>query len=218
MDAVQVMIVEDQAMLAAGLRRRLNRLGYIISDLAATGEEAVIKALDGEHDVILMDIRLRGQIDGVEAAKRIREQCTIPIVFATAYADEETVSRAATIQPDGYVLKPYDDAALKRAIEIAVARPTVRGQVNQPYTAAAPREPAPSTVPPELIHKLNNELAFVRCSIESLGLEGPLTPAQDGLVRTAMEHLANVIAGVSTLQQSVASGLPTMLATGAAVH
>src|SRR5687768_9361835 len=97
----RILIVEDQRLIAADLENTLRKLGYVMAGSVASGEEAVPKASETRPDLVLMDIRLRGDMDGVEAAQAIRAQLDIPVVYLTAYADEETILRAKTTTPFG---------------------------------------------------------------------------------------------------------------------
>lgn len=118
----KILIVEDESIVALDLRYRLDNLGYEVSDIVASGEEAIEKTADLAPDLILMDIRLAGKMDGVEAAAQIRDRWGIPVIYITAYADEETVKRAKVTHPLGYLVKPFDDRDLHTTIEIALYR------------------------------------------------------------------------------------------------
>ena len=99
----RVLVVEDQRLVAADLEDTLKRLGYEVVGSVASGEEAIAKSIDVRPDLVLMDIRLRGEMDGIQAAAAIRERMEVPIVYLTAYADEETVRRAMVTGPFGYI-------------------------------------------------------------------------------------------------------------------
>ena len=116
----RIFIVEDQRLIAADLENTLSKLGYQIVGTAAAGEEAIRKTDETRPDLVLMDIRLRGELDGIQAAMAIRQRAAIPIVYLTAYADEETILRAKVTSPFGYVVKPINQRELRAAIEIAL--------------------------------------------------------------------------------------------------
>lgn len=116
----RILIVDDQRIIAADLEQTLARLGYSVVGVASAGEEAVRKAGELGPELILMDIRLRGDMDGIEAAGIIRERLDVPVVYLTAYADEETILRAKVTTPFGYVVKPFNERELRAAIEIAL--------------------------------------------------------------------------------------------------
>jgi signal transduction histidine kinase len=115
-----VLIVEDEAIVAADLAKILRRLGYEISGLAARGEEAVALARDRHPDVVLMDIRLAGGMDGIEAAEQIRRLFDLPVVYLTAHSDRATLQRAKLTEPFGYILKPFEERELETHIEMAL--------------------------------------------------------------------------------------------------
>ena len=120
MDKPRVLIVEDSGLIANRLRRRLQALGYQISAVVSSGTEAVQTAVEAHPDVVLMDIELSGEMDGVEAATQIRARCDIPVVYLTAHADRPVVERAKVTKPSGYIVKPFKDRDLFSSIEIAL--------------------------------------------------------------------------------------------------
>jgi len=109
MAKTEILIVEDERITAEDIRLSLGGLGYAVTGMASSGEEAIRKAKELHPDLVLMDIVLGGDMDGIEAAKRIRARFNIPVVYLTAYADEKTLERAKVTQPFGYILKPFDD-------------------------------------------------------------------------------------------------------------
>jgi two-component system, cell cycle sensor histidine kinase and response regulator CckA len=115
--AARILIVEDERLIAIDLQRRLTRLGYTVVALAASGMEAIQKALTLRPDVVLMDIRLQGPMDGVEAAREIRASLRVPVVFMTAYVDEETTQRIRATSPWGYLHKPFTVQLVQSMLE-----------------------------------------------------------------------------------------------------
>lgn len=122
MTKANILIVEDEPIVAMDVQRRLQHLGYNAPHVATSGEEAVEQArlLAPAPDIILMDIMLPGEIDGIEATARIRQHCTVPVIYLTAYADEEILDRAKITEPFGYILKPFEDRELQTCIEMAL--------------------------------------------------------------------------------------------------
>ncbi len=116
----KVLIVEDEAIVAADLASKLVHLGCRVVGNVARGEDAVIVAGEQRPDIVLMDVRLSGAIDGIEAAQRIRSVHDIPVVYLTAHSDPETLSRALGTEPFGYVLKPFEDRDLQTQIEVGL--------------------------------------------------------------------------------------------------
>src|SRR6266404_8995407 len=114
----KVLVVEDEGLIAHDISSRLEAMGHEVIATVGTGEEAIEKA--GEAEIVLMDIRLDGRLDGVEAATEIRNRYHVPVVFLTAHADRATLDRAKMAEPFGYIVKPLAHAALNTSIEIAM--------------------------------------------------------------------------------------------------
>ncbi len=127
----RVLIVEDEKIIALDLQRRLEKFGYSVVGLCATAEDAIATALDVLPDIILMDIMLGGEQDGVDAAVAIRQVRSIPVVFLTAYADDRTVERAKKAEPVGYVLKPFKERELQTTIDIALYKADVDRKLQE---------------------------------------------------------------------------------------
>jgi len=125
------MVVEDEGIVAADIQDRLRALGYGVAAVVESGEEAERTAGSSRPDLVLMDILLKGDIDGVEAAERIRTNWDIPVVFLTAHADETTLQRAKITAPFGYILKPFDDRELHSTIEIALFRHATQAKLKK---------------------------------------------------------------------------------------
>ncbi len=120
MKAARILIVEDEAIVALDLRTQLTQLGYVVVETVARGEAAIEAAEKHRPDLVLMDIRLQGKMDGVEAAEVINTRFQLPVVYLTAHADESTVDRARITKPFGYILKPFDGRELRTVIEMAL--------------------------------------------------------------------------------------------------
>jgi PAS domain S-box-containing protein len=120
MTAARVLIVEDERVVARHIQTRLAHLGYDTVGITGSGEEAVRLAAELRPDLVLMDIRLDGPMDGVAAAQQIRDRSQVPVVYLTAYADDDTLRRARVTEPFGYVLKPFDERELRTAVEMAL--------------------------------------------------------------------------------------------------
>ena len=108
----KILIVEDEFIEAADLKKRLEKLGYTVVGMAATGQDAIKKTEDTYPDLVLMDIMLKGKMNGIEAAHSIRELHDIPVIYLTAYFDNKTLEMAKKTAPYGYILKPYEDMGL----------------------------------------------------------------------------------------------------------
>ena len=117
----RILVVEDDRIIARSLRMILERLGYEVTALASTGQAAIREAEENKPDLILMDIVLDGAMDGIEAAKVIRSNAGIPLVYLTAHADHATRERADATQPFGYLSKPIMREDLRHIIEQALS-------------------------------------------------------------------------------------------------
>ena len=120
MSEARILVVEDEAVVALDLRNRLDRLGYKAIMTTGRGDEAIQLCEKLQPDLVLMDIRLQGPVDGITAAESIRLQYHLPVVYLTAHADESTVARARLTEPFGYILKPFDERELRTVIEMAL--------------------------------------------------------------------------------------------------
>ncbi|MFH2133333.1 MAG: PAS domain S-box protein [bacterium] len=120
MTKARILIVEDEAIIAMEIESDLKRLGYEVTSIVDSGKKAIQKAEIEKPDLVLMDIRIKGELDGIQAAEVIRTQYDIPVIFATAYLDEERIRRAKLTMPFGYILKPIQERDLKVTIEMAL--------------------------------------------------------------------------------------------------
>ena len=122
MPKARILIVEDEVIVREDLRDSLEGLGYEVVGVAVAGREAISKTQELRPDLVLMDVRLKGDMDGIEAAQSIRARYTLPVVFLTAFADERTIARAAAACPYGYLTKPFNERAIRATIEVALHR------------------------------------------------------------------------------------------------
>ncbi|HSA87421.1 MAG TPA: response regulator, partial [Nitrospira sp.] len=122
MAKASILIVEDEAIVAADLADKLERAGYAIAGTVSRGEQAVRMVRQNRPDLILMDIRLAGPLDGIEVAESLKTSTDVPVVFLSAHSDDQTIGRAGLTDPFGYILKPFEERDLKTQIEIALYR------------------------------------------------------------------------------------------------
>ena len=120
MTRARILVVEDDRVVARDIGRQLARIGHEVVGVTAYGEDGIAMAAELAPDLVLMDIRLDGGGDGIEAARQIRQRCHIPVIYLTAYADDDTVHRASRTEPYGYLLKPFEESQLRTAIEMAL--------------------------------------------------------------------------------------------------
>jgi len=129
--AITIMVVEDETIVALDIQNRLTKLGYNVPAVLATGEEAIEQAPQIAPDLVLMDIMLAGEIDGIKAAEEIHQQLNIPVIFLTAYADSRTLQAAKLTEPYGYVLKPFEERELHTTIEMGLYRHKLESELRQ---------------------------------------------------------------------------------------
>jgi len=122
MTKATILVVEDEGIVAQEIKSRLEKSGYTVCAVAHDGDTAVAHAGKMQPDLVLMDIRLKGEMDGIEAAGMIGERFGIPVVYLTAYTDPATLERAKVQEPFGYVVKPFETRSLMVSIEIALHR------------------------------------------------------------------------------------------------
>jgi diguanylate cyclase (GGDEF)-like protein/PAS domain S-box-containing protein len=120
--AIKILIVEDEIIVAEDIKDILEEFGYIVIDIVNSGKKALTKLADTQPNLILMDIRIKGEIDGIQTAKLIWEKYQIPVVYLTANSDKNTLERAKQTAPFGYLTKPFKEKDLQTAIEIALHR------------------------------------------------------------------------------------------------
>lgn len=181
-----VLIAEDEALVALDISHELTSVGYTVIGQASSGREAVQKALELKPDVILMDITMPGEMDGIRAAEEIGRTLKTPVIFVTAHSDEGTLQRAKLSHPAGYIMKPFEPNELRANIEIALYNASVG-------KAGLEEDAEPELIPsPEVGEGMEGGLAVDRYkleAVESIALfEG--IPARDlaDLTRSATIH------------------------------
>ena len=139
-ETTKILIVEDEALVAMDLEVRLKQLGYMICGRASTAEKALEQVEQHLPDLVMMDIVLQGEIDGIDAAELIRDKWGIPVVFLTAYADTDRLERAKLTSPFGYILKPFQERGLKITVEMALYVAKVEAERRKAESALKERE------------------------------------------------------------------------------
>lgn len=120
MSGKTILLVEDDDIIAKIAEWRLNNLGYHVCGRAISGAEAMELVIKSKPDLVLMDINLKGEIDGIETAKMIKKGFNIPVIFVTSHSDGQTLERARDSKPDGFIVKPFDDNDLRIAIGLVL--------------------------------------------------------------------------------------------------
>lgn len=129
-DAIKILVVEDEALVARELELRLTKLGYKVVGVAPSADKAMELAREYSPDLLLMDIHIKGSEDGIDVAHRIKAEREVPVVFLTAYSDAETVTRAKQVAPYGYIIKPVENRELEVAIEIALYKANIEKELK----------------------------------------------------------------------------------------
>ncbi|MGB7293053.1 MAG: response regulator [Thermodesulfobacteriota bacterium] len=127
----RILVVEDQRIIGKDIEQALYKLGYDVISVVQSGQEAILKADETIPDLVLMDILLKGNMSGIEAAQQIRKRLDIPIVYLTAYSDENTLKRAKLTEPYGYIVKPFSEGDLKVSIEISLYKSELEKKVKK---------------------------------------------------------------------------------------
>jgi len=122
MEKTRILVVEDETIVAMDIANTLRKLGHEVTGTVPSGEQAVASVKENKPDLIFMDIGLKGGMDGIETAARIRSQYGIPVIYLTAFVDEKTLDRAKATIPAGYITKPFEENDLRIAIEVGLYR------------------------------------------------------------------------------------------------
>ncbi len=175
-----VLIVEDEAIVAQDLRQTLAEQGYDAFAVATSAEEALARASDRRPDVVLMDIRIRGDADGIAAARALRERFNTPVIFLTAHADARTLARAKATEPSGYLLKPVKSSELKITIELALHKQASRERLERSVEDerltreridSVDRLASLARMAAGVAHQINNPLTVVLANAELVARE-----------------------------------------------
>jgi DNA-binding response OmpR family regulator len=229
MDKTRILIVEDERITSDHLRRLLTRLGYDVAGIASNGTAAVEQLNQGRPDLLLADIGLAGEIDGVEVATRARTDYDIPVVFLTAFSDPETIYRARVPEPYGFIVKPFADEELHAAIEIALRQnrerkhraaealtaSTILAKTKEELRAVTARlfriqEEERSQIARDLHDDLGQRVAFVQIEIEALWQK--LSPEFRNDHRDDLDRILADIGNLSNRLRDISHGLhPSIL-------
>ena len=181
----KILVVEDENIVAMDLRASLIALGYEVTDTAGTAREAVDSAQRRKPDLVLMDINLRGETDGIAAADVIRTRLALPVVYLTAFSDEPTLRRARVTEPFGYLLKPFDERELHIAVELAIYRHQAQREHENFLQEQAART---------AIEERHRWVRFLAEAGAQLSATLDVRATLESLARLAVPHLADLAA------------------------
>ncbi len=171
MPNVKLLIVEDEEIVAFDIECTLKALGYEVCGVVASGEEAIASAAIHSPDLVLMDIMLKGSMDGIQTAEEIHKRFNIPVVYLTAYGDILTVGRAKETEPFGYIVKPFEEKELNTAVAIALARHDAEKRIRQALEKEKELSKLKSLFVANASHEFRTPLSIIRSSIELLELQ-----------------------------------------------
>jgi len=138
--ATQILIVEDEIIIAEDIQIKLIKMGYSVPDIVSSGEEAIKKVKENNPDIILMDIVIHGNIDGIETVEKIHAFSDVPVIYLTAYADQNTLERAKITEPFGYLLKPFKERELLITLEMAIYKHKMEKKLKESQKKLRERE------------------------------------------------------------------------------
>jgi DNA-binding response OmpR family regulator len=180
--STQALVVDDEQIVALDLERCLEAIGYGVA-IENTGAGAIEAAARLKPDIILMDVRLEGPIDGIQAAERIRQHFDGPLIFLTAYADHATIERAAQLDPSGYIVKPFHERDLAAATHLALYRARLQAETD----AGQKREREERKPAVSVVEAGDVRIDFARRSVTRRGTEILLTKKEFDILQCLAE-------------------------------
>ncbi len=162
MGKIKILIVEDEFLIARGLARKLDKLGYEVVDIVASGAEAIQRTAKHHPNLILMDILIEGEIDGIETAAQIYKSYFIPVIYVTAYADDHTLKRAQGTGSYGYLLKPYKDRELHATIQMALSKHQQAIELQHSFVEAEAKNLEKTKQFSQASHNLRNRMTVIQ--------------------------------------------------------
>ncbi|MFD1553040.1 DNA-binding response regulator [Putridiphycobacter roseus] len=193
---INVLVVEDESIVSKDIQHSLKKLGYSIIGAAASGEKAYELAITLNPDIILMDIMLKGEMNGIETVEKIRAEKDIPIIYLTAYADKSTLEKAKITEPHGYIIKPFKDVDLHTTIEMALYKFSKEKQVKEErdlfYSLIENKEPSSEFIfvksKSKLVKIKNSDIFYIEALKDYVALN---TIDNRYTVHTSMKDLAS---------------------------
>ena len=196
-----ILIVEDELLIAKNLSSKLEKLGYKIIDIVSSGADAIQRVDEIKPDLILMDLVIKGDIDGIETAAIINQELDIPIIYTTAYADDETLQRAENTGAYGYLLKPIKERELHATIKIALSKHKEALKMRNLIALAAAQSEKKSQLLSMAYHDLNTPLTTIQLSAEMLEDLAPCgTPVT---INKNVDRIKKAVSNMSELLEDI---------------
>lgn len=204
----RILITEDEYIVALDLKLRLTKLGFEIVGIAASGDDAILQNQDAKPDLILMDIQLYGDMDGIEAARLIRAESDVPIIFLTANADQASMERASSTQAFSYLLKPFNERELKFSIQMALEHSRTNRLLREAHDLLEERVKARTAELVDSYNTLQHEFCLHRRTLDELQAAQAIARQAD---ETKNEFLANISHELLTPMNGIVGMVDLML-------
>ncbi|MEG4443928.1 ATP-binding protein [Microcoleus sp. AT9_B5] len=198
---INILIVEDELLIAKNLAPKLEKLGYQIADIVSSGADAIQRARELRPDLILMDIVIKGDIDGIETAAIINQELDIPIIYTTAYADDETLQRAENTGSYGYLLKPFKEREMHATIKIALSKHQEAVSIKKIMELAAEKSESRARFISMAYHDLNTPLTAIQLSAEML--EDSDLHRAPGTIHKNVDRIKKAVSNMSGLLEDI---------------
>lgn len=195
-----ILIVEDEWIIALDIKRHLSKLGYGIAGTANSAEKALALVAETQPDLVLMDIYLQGEKSGIEAADQIHQQFNLPVVFLTAHADEATLMEAIAAHPYGYIAKPFEEKDLSIAIQVALANHRAEQAIQQALDKEKQLNELKSQFVSIVSHEFRNPLSSLLITLEMLEKQEGFPPEKR---QAQLQRAKNVVREMNHLIQDV---------------
>ncbi|MEG4517594.1 MULTISPECIES: ATP-binding protein [unclassified Microcoleus] len=199
--AIKILIVEDELLIAKNLAPKLEKLGYQIADIVSSGADAIQRARELQPDLILMDIVIKGDIDGIETAAIINQELDIPIIYTTAYADDATLQRAENTGSYGYLLKPFKEREMHATIKIALSKHQEAVSLKKIMAVAAEKSENRARFISMAYHDLNTPLTTIQLSAEML--EDSDLQRNPGTTHKNVDRIKKAVSNMSGLLEDI---------------
>lgn len=203
----RILVVEDERVVARDIEKRLKKLGYSVPASVASGAEALQKVVEFQPDLVLMDIQLKGSLDGIATAEQIRTDFDIPVIYLTAFADEDTLQRAKATEPFGYIVKPFDEKDLHVTIEVALRRRLAEAAIRVALEKEKELSELKSRFWSMIIHEFRNPLTSILSSAQLLEAHGHRLSEERkqeylGMIQSSVRAINQLMNDTLTLAQT----------------